>query len=83
MSEAAALAGSMNFRDFPNVRVVEGSRPQLIDYGPFDLLVLDDGGTGKDPAVDSPIGPGDGWLAKATEIRLSPTLATIIGVRIR
>ena len=117
LDAARAAAAADFFRDFPSVHVVEGSWQQLIDYGPFDLLVLDGGGKGKDPAIDSPIEPGDGWLAiggmvvlddfipagrpgaeehdparehwlnhpclKATEIRLSPTLATIIGVRIR
>src|SRR3984885_4022801 len=117
LDAARAAAAADFFRDFPSVQVGEGSWQQLIDYGPFDLLVLDGGGKGKDPALDSPIEPGDGWLAiggmvvlddfipagqpgaeehdparehwlnhpclKATEIRLSPTLATIIGVRIR
>jgi predicted O-methyltransferase YrrM len=112
---AAAAAGF--YRDFPNVHVVEGSWQKLMDHAPFDLLVLDGGGKGKDPAIDSPIDPSDGWLAmggmvvlddftpagqpgaeqhdpareywlnlprlRATEVRLSPTLATIIGVRIR
>ena len=114
---ARAAAAADFYRDFPNVQVVEGSWQRLIEHAPFDLLVLDGGGKGKDPAIDSPIDLGDGWLAmggmvvlddfipagqpgaeqhdparehwlnhpclKATEVRLSPTLATIIGVRTR
>jgi predicted O-methyltransferase YrrM len=114
---ARAVAAAEFYRDFPHVHVVQGSWQKLIDHAPFDLLVLDGGGKGKDPGVDSPIDPVDGWLAlggmvvlddfipagqpgaqlhdparehwlnhpclKATEVRLSPTLATIIGVRIR
>lgn len=114
---ARAAAAADFYRDFPNVQVVEGSWQSLIDHAPFDLLVLDGGGKGKDPAIDSPIDPVDGWLTiggmvvlddfipagqpgaeqhdharehwlnhpclKSTEVRLSPTLATIIGVRFR
>jgi predicted O-methyltransferase YrrM len=114
---ARAAAAADLYRDFPNVNVVEGNWPELIDHAPFDLLVLDGGGKGKDPGTDAPIDLSDGWLAiggmvvlddftpagqpgaeqhdparehwlnhpclKATEVRLSPTLATIIGVRIR
>jgi len=114
-ARAAAVADF--YRDFPNVHVVEGSWQKLVNHAPFDLLVLDGGGKGKDPAIDSPIDPLDGWLAiggmvvlddfipagepgaeqhdrarehwlshpslKSTEVRLSPALATIIGVRFR
>lgn len=117
LDAARAAAAAEYYRDFANVRVVPGSWQRLIDYAPFDLLVLDGGGKGKDPTIDSPIDPADGWLAiggmvvlddfipagqpgaeehdparehwlnhpllNATEIRLSPTLATIIGVRVR
>ena len=99
------------------MRVVEGSWQDLVGHGPFDLLVLDGGGKGKDPGDDTPIDPSAGWLAlggmvvlddfipagapgagqhdpgrehwlshpclNAVEIRLSPTLATIVGVRVR
>ena len=114
---ARAAAAADFYRDFPNVQVVGGSWQQLIEHAPFDLLVLDGGGKGKDPGIDSPIDPADGWLPiggmvvlddfipagqpgaeqhdparehwlnhpclKAAEVRLSPTLATIIGVRIQ
>ena len=117
LDPARASAAADFYRDYPNVRVVEGSWQGLIDHAPFDLLVLDGGGKGKDPAIDSPIDPSGGWLAlggmvvlddfipagqpgaeehdparehwlnhpclNATEIRLSPTLATIVGVRVR
>jgi predicted O-methyltransferase YrrM len=116
--DAARATAAADFYDgFANVQVVEGSWRRLTDYGPFDLLVLDGGGKGKDPAIDSPIEPDDEWLVmggmvvlddfipagqpgaeqhdparqhwlnhprlKAAEVRLSPTLATIVGVRIR
>ncbi len=103
------------FRGHRNVRVVHGDWHGLRDYGPFDLLVLDGGGKGKDPSVDSPLDPADGWLKpggtvvlddfvpagqpgasehdaarnhwlnhpllKGTEIRLSPSLATLVAKR--
>jgi predicted O-methyltransferase YrrM len=105
------------FASRPNVRVETGDWTGLVKHGPFDLLVLDGGGKGKDPSVDSPLDPAAGWLAlggtvvlddfipagapgaaehdaarqhwlghpllRATEIRLSPRLATIVGVRVR
>ena len=46
----------------PNVRVVHGDWTELRDDGPFDLLVLDAGGKGKEPD-DPPLDPTDGWLA--------------------
>lgn len=117
MDQQRAAASAELFADRPEARIVHGDWTALGDYGPFDLLVLDGGGKGKDPSIDSPIDPADGWLAvggtvvlddfipagqpgatehdqarqhwlnhpclKATELRLSPTLATIIGVRVR
>ena len=40
------------FSDVPNVRVLSSSWRALEDYGPFDLLVLDGGGTGKQAEID-------------------------------
>jgi hypothetical protein len=45
-----------------HVTVVHGDWPQLREHGPFDLLVLDGGGEGKDLTVDAPLDPTDGWL---------------------
>jgi predicted O-methyltransferase YrrM len=112
----ARLAGEL-FAGQPRVRVEQGDWTGLVQHGPFDLLVLDGGGKGKDPAVDSPLDPAAGWLAlggtivlddfipagspgagdhdaarnhwlghpllRAIEIQLSPTLATIVGTRVR
>ena len=112
-----ARAAAAVFADRPNVRVVEGDWTQLRAHGPFDLLVLDGGGKGKEPGDDPPLDPADGWLAlggtvvlddfaptdhpdaarhdhardywlrqpalQATELRLSPTLATLVGRRAR
>jgi predicted O-methyltransferase YrrM len=112
-----AAASARLFAEFPNVRILHGDWTGLVHHGPFDLLVLDGGGHGKNPAAGPPIDPAAGWLAvggmvvvddftpggqlgavepdearqywlehpllQATEVRLSPTLATIIGVRIR
>jgi predicted O-methyltransferase YrrM len=104
------------FSDHRNVNIVQGDWQGLRHHGPFDLLVLDGGGKGKDLSVDSRLDPADGWLKlggtlvlddfvpagqpgasehdaarthwlnhpllKATEIRLSPSLATIVAVRV-
>lgn len=112
-----AAASAALFAGQPNVRVIEGNWTQLREHGPFDLLVLDGGGKGKEPEDDPPLDPTDGWLAvggtivlddfipfglpgasahdharsywldhpalQATELRLSPTLATLVGVRVR
>jgi predicted O-methyltransferase YrrM len=112
-----AAASAALFAGQPNVRVLHGNWTELREYGPFDLLVLDGGGKGKEPADDPPLDPADGWLAvggtivlddfvpydrpgasahdqarrywlghpalQATELRLSPTLATLVGVRVR
>jgi predicted O-methyltransferase YrrM len=112
-----AAASAALFAGRPNVRVLEGNWTELREHGPFDLLVLDGGGKGKEPGDDPPLDPTDGWLAvggtivlddfvpfdqpgasahdharrywlghpalQATELRLSPTLATLVGVRVR
>lgn len=112
-----AAASAALFADHPNVRVLHGHWTRLRQHGPFDLLVLDGGGKGKEPADDPPLDPAGGWLAaggtivlddftpsgqpgasahaearrywlehpalKATELRLSPTLATVVGTRVR
>jgi predicted O-methyltransferase YrrM len=112
-----AAASAALFADQPNVRILAGNWTELREHGPFDLLVLDGGGKGKEPADDPPLDPTEGWLAvggtivlddfipfdqpgasahdharrywlghpalQATELRLSPTLATLVGVRLR
>jgi predicted O-methyltransferase YrrM len=112
-----AAASAALFAGRPYIRVLEGNWTELREHGPFDLLVLDGGGKGKEPADDPPLDPTDGWLAvggtivlddfvpfdqpgasahdkarrywlghpvlQATELRLSPTLATLVGVRVR
>ncbi|HEY5395140.1 MAG TPA: class I SAM-dependent methyltransferase [Trebonia sp.] len=112
-----AAASAALFAKQPNVRVLHGNWAELRDHGPFDLLVLDGGGKGKEPEDDPPLDPAEGWLAvggtivlddfipfdrpgapahdhahrywlghpalQATELRLSPTLATLVGVRPR
>lgn len=42
-----AEAAQALFRDYPNVTVVHGDWQELERYGPFDLLVIDGGGSGK------------------------------------
>jgi predicted O-methyltransferase YrrM len=115
--EERATASAGLFSDHRNVRVLHGDWTGLREHGPFDLLVLDGGGKGKDQEVDAPLDPADGWLSlggtivlddftpaatpgalehdaarqhwlrhpalHATEVRLAPDLATIIGVRWR
>jgi predicted O-methyltransferase YrrM len=112
-----AAASQQLFATHDNVTVIHGDWTLLHEHGPFDLLVLDGGGKGKDPTIDSPLDPTDGWLTiggmvvlddftpggepgaaqhdaarrhwlahpalHATEVRLAPDLATIIGVRYR
>ncbi len=60
---ARAQASSEVFVSRPNVRVVHADWTALRSFGPFDLLVLDGGGKGKEPADDPPLDPTDGWLA--------------------
>jgi predicted O-methyltransferase YrrM len=60
-AERAAAAAEL-FADHPQVTVINGDWTGLRAHGPFDLLVLDGGGKGKDPSVDSPLDPRDGWL---------------------
>jgi predicted O-methyltransferase YrrM len=112
-----AVASAALFAAEPNVRVLQGNWTELREHGPFDLLVLDGGGKGKEPGDDPPLDPTDGWLAvggtivlddfvpfdrpgasahdharrywlghpalRTTELRLSPTLATLVGRRVR
>ena len=49
-----AAAASKLFDDLPNVCVLHGDWTTIDDHGPFDLLVLDGGGGGKqgDPPAD-------------------------------
>lgn len=99
----------------PQATILHGDWTELREHGPFDLLVLDGGGKGKDPGGGGPLDPADGWLnpggtivlddfvpagtpdadkhdaarrhwlehplLHATELRLTPALATIVGVR--
>jgi predicted O-methyltransferase YrrM len=58
----ARLAGDL-FAVHSHVQVEQGDWTGLVQHGPFDLLVLDGGGKGKDPSVDSPLDPAAGWLA--------------------
>lgn len=115
--EERATASARLFADHRNVSVLHGDWTELREHGPFDLLVLDGGGKGKDQEVDAPLDPADGWLSlggtivlddftpaatpgaaehdavrqhwlrhpslHATEVRLAPDLATIVGVRWR
>jgi predicted O-methyltransferase YrrM len=112
-----SAASAALFADRANVRVLHGDWTALREHGPFDLLVLDGGGKGKEPADDPPLDPTHGWLAvggtivlddftpagssaaaahdaarhywldhpalRSTELRLSPTLATVVGTRVR
>jgi predicted O-methyltransferase YrrM len=117
IDDTRAAASASLFADYPNVRVLHGDWRQLHEHGPFDLLVLDGGGKGKEPGDDPPLDPAAGWLTvggsivlddfipagqpgasahdearlywlehpalKATELRLSPALATVVGTRVR
>ena len=115
-STRSAAAAEL-FADYPNVRVLHGDWKELREHGPFDFLVLDGGGKGKEPGDEPPLDPAEEWLAvggtivlddfvpmdqpgasahdearrywlghpslQATELRLSPTLATVVGKRFR
>jgi predicted O-methyltransferase YrrM len=118
VDQGRAARSAALFAAHPQVRVRHGDWTQLVEDGPFDLLVLDGGGKGKgDLPGDSAIDPAAGWLAvgglivlddfvpagqpgaarhddarrywldhpdlQAAELRLTPTLATIVGVRVR
>jgi predicted O-methyltransferase YrrM len=57
-NRASAAAGL--FRDDPAVTVLTGDWAELRKHGPFDLLVLDGGGSGK--GVEPPLDPAE-WMA--------------------
>jgi hypothetical protein len=59
-TRAEASAGL--FAGQPNVHVINANWTELRAFGPFDLLVLDGGGKGKEPGDDPPLDPTDGWL---------------------
>lgn len=67
---ARAAASAALFANQPNVRVVHGDWTELRDHGPFDLLVLDGGGKGKEAGDDPPLDPTEGWLAAGGTIVL-------------
>jgi predicted O-methyltransferase YrrM len=67
-SERAAAAAELFAAD-SNVSVIHGDWRELKAHGPFDLLVLDGGGKGKEPGDDPPLDP-DGWLAPGGTIVL-------------
>jgi predicted O-methyltransferase YrrM len=58
-----ATASAELFAARPNVRIINADWRELRAFGPFDLLVLDGGGKGKQPDVDPPLDPTDDWLA--------------------
>jgi hypothetical protein len=117
-SATASCVGSCAERSAPHeqVSVLTGDWSELLDQGPFDMLVLDGGGSGKtldDGRVEPrevlrPGGslviddwtPWEGWPPSeagefahsrlhwlehpdllASEVRLSPTLSTIVAMR--
>jgi len=51
LDQERATASARLFADHPQVRVLQGDWTQLREHGPFDLLVLDGGGKGKDLTV--------------------------------
>jgi len=57
--DRAAVAAEV-FADEPRVQVRTGDWRDVADAGPFDLLVLDGGGQGKDE--EPPLDPAAGWL---------------------
>ncbi len=63
LDHGRASAAAELFAGHTHVRVEQGDWSELVEHGPFDLLVLDGGGKGKDPSVDSPLDPATGWLA--------------------
>ena len=52
---ARASASQHLFADYPDVTVLRGDARELLGRGPFDLLVLDGGGAGKDG--EEPVDP--------------------------
>ncbi|MFG2729271.1 O-methyltransferase [Streptomyces canus] len=53
--ERARVAAGV-FADRPDVRILHGDWRRIEDHGPYDLLILDGGGTGKTPD-DTPADP--------------------------
>lgn len=60
LDQERATAARELFSGYPNVTVVHGDWRELERYGPFDLLVLDGGGSGK--GGEAPFDPLT-WLA--------------------
>lgn len=63
IDEVRAEGTTRLFANHENVRIVNGDWKDLRAFGPFDLLVLDGGGKGKEPKIDPPLDPTGGWLA--------------------
>lgn len=115
-----ALAAAVRelFVTCDNVTVLSGGWGSIVAHGPFDLLVLDGGGTGKPAEVDpepadpevllqpggtmviDDFAPSEAWPPRneggidisrlhwlshpallATEVRVTPAMATVIGMR--
>ncbi|GAC1543707.1 MAG: class I SAM-dependent methyltransferase [Acidimicrobiales bacterium] len=55
-----ARAAAQLFADRPNVTIIHGDWKEIRSQGPFDLLVLDGGGGGKDQ--EAALDPANGWL---------------------
>jgi predicted O-methyltransferase YrrM len=64
-----AAASAALFADHHHVEVLQGDWRILQQQGPFDLLVLDGGGKGKEPGDDPPLNPIE-WLAPGGTIVL-------------
>lgn len=65
-----AAASAALFAPHPRVRILHGDWTELRGHGPFDLLVLDGGGKGKESGDDPPLDPTDGWLSMGGTIVL-------------
>ncbi len=75
MDQQRADRSAELFSPHENVRIVHGDFSELADFGPFDLLVLDGGGKGKDDGIENAIDPTAGWLAIGGTIVLDDFIA--------
>jgi predicted O-methyltransferase YrrM len=62
LDASRAAAAAALFVEHPHVNILQGDWRFLQQHGPFDLLVLDGGGKGKEPADDPPLDPVQ-WLS--------------------